>query len=31
MRAIAEQVCALVAGFGGAMSGEHGDGLPRSG
>ncbi len=30
MRAIAEEVSDLVAEFGGAMSGEHGDGLARS-
>ena len=30
LRAIAEQVCALVQEFGGAMSAEHGDGLSRS-
>ena len=29
MRAIAEEVAALVAEFGGALSGEHGDGLSR--
>ena len=30
LRAIAEEVSSLVAEFGGAMSGEHGDGLARS-
>ena len=30
MRQIAEEICALVQEFGGAMSGEHGDGLSRS-
>ncbi|HKX17023.1 MAG TPA: FAD-binding and (Fe-S)-binding domain-containing protein, partial [bacterium] len=29
MRAIAEEIAALVAEFGGALSGEHGDGLSR--
>lgn len=30
LRTIAREVCDLVAEFGGAMSGEHGDGLARS-
>jgi FAD/FMN-containing dehydrogenase/Fe-S oxidoreductase len=30
LRAIAQEVCELVIEFGGAMSGEHGDGLARS-
>lgn len=30
LRAIAEETCALVLEFGGAMSAEHGDGLARS-
>ncbi|RPH98509.1 MAG: FAD-binding oxidoreductase, partial [Zetaproteobacteria bacterium] len=30
LRDVAEQVCALVMEFGGAMSAEHGDGLARS-
>ena len=30
MRAIAEEIAALVREFGGALSGEHGDGLSRS-
>ena len=30
MRAVAEEVCALVTGFGGMNSSEHGDGLVRS-
>ncbi len=30
LRQISEEICALVMEFGGAMSGEHGDGLARS-